>query len=72
MLSGIKESSMIQLANDPNASRHGQRPGQNDGKGSNFGPQRSRSGHAWPFLSRYAARPVQQDNHKPTASDSGS
>jgi hypothetical protein len=64
---------MIQLANDPNASRNGHRPGQNDGKPSNFGPQRSRSGHAWPFLSRYAARPVQhQDSQKPTASDSGS
>jgi hypothetical protein len=62
---------MIQLANDPNASRNS-RPGQNDGKPSNFGPQRSRSGHAWPFLSRYAARPAQQGNQKPTASDSGS
>lgn len=63
---------MIQLANDPKASRNGYRSGQNDGKPSNFDPQRSRSGHAWPFLSRYAARPVQQDNQKPTASDSGS
>ena len=63
---------MIQLANDPNANRNGQRPGQNDGKPSNFGLQRSRSGHAWPFLSRYAARPVPQQDQKPTASDSGS
>jgi hypothetical protein len=64
---------MIQLANDPNASRNGQRSGPNDGKPSNFGPQRGRSSHAWPFLSRYAGRPVQQqDKHKPTASDSGS
>jgi hypothetical protein len=62
---------MIQLANDPNASRNN-RPGQNDGKPSNLGLQRSRSGHAWPFLSRYAARPAQQGNQKPTASDSGS
>jgi hypothetical protein len=62
---------MIQLANDPNASRNS-RPVQNDGKPSNLGPQRSRSGHAWPFLSRYAARPAQQGTQKPTASDSGS
>jgi hypothetical protein len=63
---------MIQLANDPNASKTGHRPGQNDGKPSGFGAQR-RTGHAWPFLSRYAARPgQQQDNQKPTASDSGS
>jgi hypothetical protein len=60
---------MIQLANDPNASRN--RPQQSDGKASNF-TQRGRSGHAWPFLSRYAARPAQQDNQKPTASNSGS
>ena len=63
---------MIQLANDPNAGRSSSRPGQNDGKPTTFGPQRSRNGHAWPFLSRYAARPVQQDNQKPSASDSGS
>jgi hypothetical protein len=62
---------MIQLANDPNASRNS-RPGQNDGKRSNFDPLRSRCGHAWPFLSRYAARPAQQQSQKPTASDSGS
>jgi hypothetical protein len=62
---------MIQLANDPNASRNS-RPGQNDGKPSNFEPLRNRSGHAWPFLSRYATRPAQQNSQKPTASDSGS
>jgi hypothetical protein len=62
---------MIQLANDPNANRNGRPSGQGDGKPSNFGPQRRRSGHAWPFLSRYAARP-QQDSRKPAASDSGS
>jgi hypothetical protein len=62
---------MIQLANDPNASRTS-RPGQTDGKPSSFNAPRSRNGHAWPFLSRYAARPAQQDNQKPTASNSGS
>ena len=63
---------MIQLANDPNASRASYRPVQSEGKDPNFGAQRARNGHAWPFLSRYAARPAQQDNQKPTASDSGS
>jgi len=63
---------MIQLANDPNASRTSNRPEQSDAKGSNPGAQRGRNGHAWPFLSRYAARPTQQDNQKPSANDSGS
>ena len=63
---------MIQLANDPNASRASYRPAQSEAKDPNFGPQRARSGHAWPFLSRYAARPAQQENQKPAASDSGS
>jgi len=63
---------MIQLANDPNASRASYRPAQSEAKDPNFGAQRGRSGHAWPFLSRYAARPAQQENQKPAASDSGS
>jgi hypothetical protein len=63
---------MIQLANDPNASRTSYRPEHSEAKGSNSNAQRSRSGHAWPFLSRYAARPTQQDNQKPAANDSGS
>jgi hypothetical protein len=67
-----KELSMIQLANDPNASRMNRHPAQNDGKGVPLSAQRSRSGHAWPFLSRYTARPVPQNHQNPTASDSGS
>lgn len=63
---------MIQLANDPNASRTSHHPAQNDGKVPTLSAQRSRSGHTWPFLSRYAARPASQDRQKPTASDSGS
>jgi hypothetical protein len=63
---------MIQLANDPNASRTSYRPEHSEAKGTNVTAQRSRSGHAWPFLSRYAARPGQQDTQKPAASDSGS
>jgi hypothetical protein len=72
VFSGAKEYPMIQLANDPNASRMSHRPAQNDGKASSFAAQRGRSGHAWPFLSRYAGRPAQQDNQKPTANASGS
>ena len=60
---------MIQLANDPNASRTSSRPEQSEAKGSNPGAQRGRNGHAWPFLSKYAVRPSQQDSQK---RDSGS
>lgn len=63
---------MIQLANDPNASRMSYRPAQSEGKGSAPANQRGRSGHAWPFLSRQAYRPAQQEQQKPVASDSGS
>ena len=65
---------MIYLANDPNATRSGFRPDHDgdDGKGQSFDARRSRSGHAWPFPSRHAARPVRQDSQKPAASDSGS
>jgi hypothetical protein len=62
---------MIQLANDPNANRPNLRADQSDGKGSQ--PDRNRrSGHAWPFLSRYAGKPTQQEASKPRANDSGS
>lgn len=64
---------MIQLANDPNASRTSYRPAQSEGKGSNFASQRGRAGHAWPFLSQSPARPARpHDSDKPAASDSGS
>lgn len=63
---------MIQLANAPTASRPSYGPAQGNGKGSTFDTQRGRSGHAWPFLSRYAARPSQQDDPKSTESASGS
>jgi hypothetical protein len=64
---------MIQLANDPNASHTSYRPAQAEGKASALATQKGRSGHAWPFLSRHAGRPVQQqDSQKPTANDSGS
>jgi hypothetical protein len=63
---------MIQLANDPNASRSGWRPTANDGKPAALDGQRGRSAHAWPFLSRYAARPVPQDGPKNPSNESGS
>jgi hypothetical protein len=62
---------MIQLANDPNA-RRAPRAANDDKAGSSLDARRGRSGHAWPFLSRYAARPVQQGSQKPAANDSGS
>ena len=62
---------MIQLANDPNASRSFPRAAANDGK-PDGDARRSRS-HAWPFLSQYAARPARPENaEKPAANDSGS
>ena len=49
---------MIQLANDPSASRMGSRPVQSENKGRGVEHFRGRSGHAWPFLSRQGGRPV--------------
>ena len=63
---------MIQLANDPSASRTSLRPEHSEAKESDFSAKRARTGHAWPFLSRYAPKPAKQDNQKPAASDSGS
>jgi hypothetical protein len=62
---------MIQLANEPTASRTSYRPAQSDGKGSSFEPRRGRPGHEWPFLSR-AVRPSQQPAQKTAGADSGS
>ena len=66
---------MIQLATDPNASRTGFRAATGDeeeGKTQSFEARRARSGHAWPFPSRYAAGPARKDSQKPSASDAGS
>lgn len=63
---------MIQLASEATASRTSNRPGQSDGKGATLDARRGRTGHAWPFLSRYATRSSQQQTQKPTANDSGS
>jgi len=63
---------MIQLANDPNASRSGWRPAASDEKASAGAMQRGRAGHAWPFLSPHARRPAQQDGPKVPRNDDGS
>ena len=63
---------MIQLATEPTASRTGYHPVQSEGKAPAMEARRGRSGHAWPFLSRYAVRPAQPSSQKPTASESGS
>jgi hypothetical protein len=64
---------MIQLATDPNASRNNWRPAPADGKESPLSARSSRSGHAWPFISRHADhRPVAQQAPKQTRGDSGS
>lgn len=65
---------MIELANDPNGSRSFRRAAANDpGKEGAGESRRVRSGHAWPFLSPYAARsPLKESTDKPAANDSGS
>jgi hypothetical protein len=65
---------MIQLATDPTASRTSYRPvaGEGTAKEPTHETKRGRTGHAWPFLSRYAPRPVRQDSQKSTGSESGS
>jgi hypothetical protein len=66
---------MIQLANDPDASRSFERAATGgDAKGAASEERRVRtSGHAWPFLSRYAEPPARKENKdKPAAQQSGS
>ncbi len=62
---------MIQLATEPTASRMSYRPAANDGKAAERETQRTRVGHAWPFLSRCATRPSQQEGRKSAATDNG-
>jgi hypothetical protein len=65
---------MIQLATDPTASRKSYRPEHGEGaaKESKQEARRGRTGHAWPFLSRYAPQPARQDMPKASNSESGS
>ena len=69
-----KELSMIQLASDPTASRMSFRPTRSEGeaKESKLETRQGRTGHAWPFPSRYANRPAGQDGQKSKPSESGS
>ena len=62
---------MIQLANDPNASRMSWRPkAQADQAAAEA--QRRRTGHAWPFLSPHARRVDRPAAPKAPSQDSGS
>lgn len=65
---------MIHLAKDPTESRAGFWPARSDaeGKSSRTDAKLGRSGHAWPFISRYADRPTRQDSQKPAGRESGS
>jgi hypothetical protein len=62
---------MIQLANDPNASRMSWRPKAQADKAAAEAPRRLRA-HAWPFLSPHARRPDRPDAPKASSQDSGS
>ena len=65
---------MIQLANDPEASRSFQRAaGGSEAKATAAQERRIRGGHAWPFVSQYAAPAARKENtDKPAAQNSGS
>jgi hypothetical protein len=64
---------MIQLANDPNASRSFQPAQSGEAKASAHDARRARSGHSWPFLSQQSARPAREEStDKPAAQQSGS
>lgn len=63
---------MIQLATDPQASRSNWRPAAGEAKDNSLATPR-RSGHAWPFISRYDERPAPQDSKRPQqAAENGS
>jgi hypothetical protein len=63
---------MIQLASDPNASRTAWRPATAQGKGASLEAPRTRSSHAWPFISRHGEKPGAQEPAKNNHGDSGS
>jgi hypothetical protein len=67
---------MIELANDPKASRsfsHAAAANDAGKETTSAGARRARTGHAWPFLSKYADRPLREEHsRKPAANDSGS
>ena len=61
---------MIQLANDPNASRIGMRSKQSESQGHRLDHPRGRGGHAWPFLSRHSGRSAPPAASRTSSSDS--
>jgi hypothetical protein len=63
---------MIQLASDPTASRSNRRTGQAEGKSESLQPRRGRAGHAWPFISRQADKPLAQQPARKPSSEHGS
>lgn len=63
---------MIQLANDPSASRMGWRPTAQAGKESPAGGFKGRPGHPWPFLSKQVQRPEARTEPMNPRNDSGS
>ena len=64
---------MIQLATDPNASRSNWRPAAADARPATPVARPTRSGHAWPFISRYGdLGPTPQETKRPPRSESGS
>lgn len=61
---------MIQLATDPKASRLNWRPA---AEAKESAPDRRRTGHAWPFISRHDERPAaQRQSQRTPNSQSGS
>lgn len=64
---------MIQLATDPNASRSNWRPAAAEARDNDLVARRQRSGHSWPFISRYAElRPGSRETKRTPNSESGS
>lgn len=64
---------MIQLANDPNASRQAWRPAAPAAPvAAGQDAARRRNGHAWPFLSPHARQAERARDDRPAARDSGS
>jgi hypothetical protein len=67
----LQGAEMIQLATDPQASRSNWRPAGEAKENSLATPRRS--GHAWPFISRYGEQPAPQDSKRtPSTDESGS
>lgn len=62
---------MIQLASDPAASRTNWRPAAPPAK-EGVQARGGRTGHSWPFISRYAEKPVAPQQATKPSSEHGS